>query len=108
MGVSQPEKSDPDEKVAKYPNGGRAPTVTYRKGKAVNIVKKEQLGNQLFASGNPRTIRVRLAAESVAQLWYMLALRGHSLAPHYDDSDDDYKQNCSDNADCCWTHKALS
>jgi hypothetical protein len=41
MGVPQPEQSDPDVKIVKYPNGGHALTVTYRKGRAVNIAKKD-------------------------------------------------------------------
>ena len=41
MGIPQPEGSDPDEKVVKYPNGGHPLTVTYRKGRAVKIVIKD-------------------------------------------------------------------
>ena len=37
MGIPQPEGSEPDEKVVKYPNGGHPLTVTYRKGRAVKI-----------------------------------------------------------------------
>jgi hypothetical protein len=41
MGVPQPEQSEPDEKIVKYPNGGHPLTVTYRKGRAVNVVAKD-------------------------------------------------------------------
>ena len=40
MGVPQPQ-SDPDVKVVKYPNGGHSLTVTYRKGEAFKIAKKD-------------------------------------------------------------------
>jgi hypothetical protein len=40
MGVPQPEQNDPDEKIVKYPNGGRALTVTYRQGKAVKVAEQ--------------------------------------------------------------------
>ncbi len=39
MGMPQPEQSAPDQKVVKYPNGGHPLTVTYRRGRAVNIAK---------------------------------------------------------------------
>jgi hypothetical protein len=41
MGTPQPEQTDPEEKVVKYPNGGHALTVTYHRGRAVKIVKKD-------------------------------------------------------------------
>ena len=41
MGVPQPQQSDPEVKIVKYPNGGHALIVTYRKGRAVKIAKKD-------------------------------------------------------------------
>jgi hypothetical protein len=41
MGVPQPQQGDPDVKVVRYPNGGHSLTVTYRKGKAANIARKD-------------------------------------------------------------------
>ncbi len=41
MGTPQPARTDPDEKIVKYPNGGHALTVTYRQGRAVQIAEKD-------------------------------------------------------------------
>ncbi len=41
MGEPQPTAPEPDEKIVKYPNGGHQVTVTYRKGRAVNVVAKD-------------------------------------------------------------------
>jgi hypothetical protein len=41
MGVPQPARTDPNEKVVKYPNGGHFLTVTYLKGRAVKIKERD-------------------------------------------------------------------
>lgn len=41
MGVPQPARTDPDEKVVKYNNGGHLLTVTYHKGRAVKIQERD-------------------------------------------------------------------
>ncbi len=41
MGSPQPEQTDAETKVVKYANGGHALTVTYRRGRAVNVNEKD-------------------------------------------------------------------
>lgn len=41
MGVPQPTAPEPGEKVVKYANGGHQLTVTYRKGRAVEVAERD-------------------------------------------------------------------